>query len=181
MSIKAQTPRERTLPSRAPTTLPQAGSQGAGMHAPAPARERRKHGQAGQEAQQPPASPAAVCFSISNNYYKQSLFLNRWTGIWPMPACCNGMIFVGMLRGLSSSDCISAIGARSALNGRETLLKVRRSSGVGRPLGKNRWQASLLLGKRFVSHAYKLPIAFAVVRNYSSAAPVRLGHGRSRS
>ena len=30
------------------------------MHAPAPARERRKHGQAGQEAQQPPASPAAV-------------------------------------------------------------------------------------------------------------------------
>ena len=50
------------------------------MHAPAPARERRKHGQAGQEAQQPPASPAAVCFSISNNYYKQSLFPNRLDG-----------------------------------------------------------------------------------------------------
>ena len=30
------------------------------MHAPASAWERRKHGRAGQEAQQPPASPAAV-------------------------------------------------------------------------------------------------------------------------
>ena len=30
------------------------------MHAPVPARERGKHGQAGQEAQQPPASLAAV-------------------------------------------------------------------------------------------------------------------------
>ncbi len=46
------------------------------MHAPAPARERGKHGQAGQEAQQPPASPAAVYFSISNNYYKYSLVPN---------------------------------------------------------------------------------------------------------
>ena len=50
------------------------------MHAPDPARERRKHGQAGQKAQQPPASLAAVYFSISNNYYKQLLFLNRLDG-----------------------------------------------------------------------------------------------------
>ena len=179
MSIKAQTPREPTFPPAPPPHFCRQKPR-AGMHAPDPARERGEHGQAGH-GQTPTASPAAVYFSISNNYYKYSLVPNRLDGIWLMPAGCNGMIFVGMLRGLSSSDCIRAIGAGSALNVRENPLQVRRSSGVGRPLGKNRWQASLLLGKRYVIHAYRLPIAFTNVRDYSSAAPVRLGHGRSRS
>ena len=179
--MKAQTPREPTLPSRAPTTLPQAAAEG--RHArprPSPG-ERGNTARPARRLNSPqPARPLFVSLSQIITISSRS-FPTAWTGIWPMPISSDGMIFVGMLRGLSSSDCISAIGARSALNGREALLKVRRSSCVGRPLGNNRWQVSLLLGKRFVSHAYRLPIAFAVVRDYSSAAPVRLGHGRSRS
>ena len=59
MSLKAQTPREPTLPPAPPPHFCRRKPR-AGMHAPASAWERGKHGQAGQEAQQPPASPAAV-------------------------------------------------------------------------------------------------------------------------
>ena len=177
--LKAQTAREPTLPSRAPTTLLKAEAKG--RHAShRPGEEGTRPGQARDlVASNQPGRCSFFLSQMITNYYKQSLFPNRLDCIWPMPEDSDGMILLGMLRGLSSSDCIQAIGAESALNGRETPLQVRRSSGVGRPLGNNRWQVSLLLGKRFVSNAYRLPIACVVVRDYSSAAPVRLRYGRN--
>ena len=61
MSLKAQPQESRHFPPAPPPHFRRQKPR-AGMHAPAPARERRKHGQAGQKAQQPQASPAAVHF-----------------------------------------------------------------------------------------------------------------------